>query len=213
MRRISLFFSILTALFFCTLQMMAQVEEESPAEQSFQFVYIAQDHSMSVQALTEQLRDVYNHAIMEGPTIFYLSRGTNPLIVKVNFPDDNRGDFDESLLAKVTEQESPSVDGGFDKQQILKLLRENNFVDENGHAIYGRTDFKFYVGQSFWTMGNHEAVIAPLYFELDIANFIAEETFNFNVYCPRNIELDNNAPFGVLNPDGINDDIRLNKIL
>lgn len=192
---------------------MAQVEEESPAEQTFQFVYVAQDHSMNVQALTEQLRDAYNHAIMDGPTIFYVSRGTSPMIVKVNFPDDNRNDFEDQLLPKIAEQESPSVDGGFDKKQILELLREHNFVDESGHTIYGRTDFKFYVGQSFWTMGNHEAVIAPLYFELDIANFISEETFNFNVYCPRNIELDNNSPFGSLNPDGINDDIRLNKIL
>lgn len=213
MKRIFYFFLAFMALCLTATPIMAQDGEESPEEQSFQFVYIAQDHSMSVQSLTEQLRDVYNHAIMEGPTIFYLSRGTSPIIVKVNLTDDNRGDFEEEILAKVREQESPSVDGGHDKRQILQLLRDNNFVDETGHLVYGRTDFKFYVGQSFWTMGNHEAVIAPLYFELDIANFISSETFNFNVYCPRNIDLDNNAPFGILNPDGINDDIRLNKIL
>ena len=200
------FFSIFSALCFMVVPAMAQEKDELSSEKAFQFVYIAQDHSMNVQALLDKLRDDYNHAIMDGPTIFYFSRGTSPLIVKVNFPDDNRVEFEETLLPKVTEQESPSVDGNIDKKQIIALLRDNNFV-------YRRTDFKFYVGQSFWTMGNNEAVIASLYFVLDIINYIGDETFNLNVYCPRNIELGNNTPFGVVNPDGINDEIRLSKIL
>lgn len=213
MKRIFLFFSLFSTLLLSSTSLMAQVEDESPEQQTFSFVYVALDNSMSVQMLTEQLRDAYNHAIMEGPTIFYFSRGSEPIIVRVNLPDDNRNDFEDLILAKVREQENSSVDGGYDKVQILKLLQEHNFIDESCHTIYGRTDFRLYVGQSFWTMSNHEAMIAPLYFELDIANFISDENFNFNVYCPRNIEFNNNAPFGILNPDGINDDIRLNKIL
>ncbi|MBP3843326.1 MAG: hypothetical protein J6E29_06795 [Prevotella sp.] len=210
MKRLFLFIFIFTAI---CMGVSAQGNSESPATQAFQFVYVAQDHSMNVQTLTEQLRDDFNHAIMDGPTIFYISRGTTPLIVKVNFPDDNRGIFEDQVLAKVREQESHSVDGSFDKRQIRRLLQENNFVDGSGHLMYKRTDFKFYVGQSFWTMGNHEAVIAPIYFELDLRNFITYESFNFNVYCPKNMDVDSKSPFGILNPDGINDDVRINKIL
>ena len=194
--------------------------EASSEKQNFAFVYVAQDRSMSWQTLKANLEDRFSHAIVEGPAIFYLSTGKKPTILAFNFsdeirePKDIKDEFEKNILTPLQEQLSYSVDGAFDKHQILNLLQEHNFIRDDGRLVYGRTDFEFFVGQNFWTVGNNETLIAALFFELDIVNFIVNESFNFNVYCPRSIEFPNdNAVFGTMNPDGINETITPQRVL
>jgi len=217
-----IFLSLLCTLFsFCATRVLAQGGGDvSLDKQNYTFVYVAQDKSMSLQTLMENVNDRFNHAIAEGPAIFFLSTGKNPTILTFNFsgesrePSEIRKEFEGTILTPLQEQLSYSVDGAFDKRQIINLLKEYNFIRDDGRLLYGRTDFEFYVGQNFWTVGNNEALIASLFFELDIANFNVNESFNFNIYCPRNIEYtDSNAPFGKMNPDGINETITPRKVL
>ena len=174
-----------------------------PASQSFSFVYIAQDATMNIQEIEKKLQTAWNRGVMEGPTIFYLSRGMDdPIVVKVNVEgDDNRADYESKLLPSINQDIAYSVDGVRDKQGILDLLGMYNFLSEDGMPLYKETNFDFHVGQDFWTAGNNEAVLAALFFELDIKKHIADE-FHFNVFCPRTVTYnEDEGPFGILNPD------------
>jgi hypothetical protein len=186
---------------------MAQENSEettpSPASQTFSFVYIAQDATMTIQEIEKKLKTAWNRGVMEGPTIFYLSRGMDdPIVVKVNVEgDDNRADFDEKLMPSINQDIAYSVDGTRDRQRILDLLNVHNFISEDGTPLYKETNFDFHVGQDFWTAGNNEVVLAALFFELDIKKHIADE-FHFNVFCPRTVTYnEDEGPFGILNPD------------
>lgn len=199
-------------LFMHNISVIAQEEVEmeettssdvSPASQSFSFVYIAQDATMSIQEIEKKLQAAWNRAVMEGPTIFYLSRGIDdPIIVKVNFEgEDNREDFDNKLMPSINQEISYSVDGTRDRQRILDLLNFHHFVSNDGAPLYKETNFDFHVGQDFWSAGNNEVVLAALFFDLDIKKHIGDE-FHFNVFCPRTVTYDEDAgPFGILNPD------------
>lgn len=212
MKRLSFFFSLFCLLSTISMPVMAQDEvETTPSKQTFRFVYTAMDTSIPLQALLKDLQDAYNHALLEGPAIFYLANGSEPIIVKVNTSDDNRDDFEGGMLAWLKQNTSSTVDGSFDKKKILGLLSEYNFTDNEKNLIYGRTDFEFHVGQSFWNMSNNEVLIAELFFELDLSYFLSSDRFSFNVICPRSIEIDDRHPFGVLNPDNINELISLRK--
>ena len=209
-------YSILTALALLagfTMSAWAQGDDD-PSQQTFRLVYIAHDNSMSVQALEKSLQDAYNHAMMEGPTVFYMANGSNPIIVRINMADDNRGDFENVLLSSLRSQPNHTIDGSGDKRRIIEMLNQHNFVTTEGDLRYGQTAFEFFVGKSFWTNYNNETLIGALFFELDIVNFIMGGRVSFNVYCPRTFMPDNaQEPFGPLNPDGINQIISLHKEL
>lgn len=227
MKHLSIITAICSAMFFfAALPAVAQDEEEEEVVTNFKnmnykLVYIAQDKSMDQQSLETNMRDAFNHAIAEGPAIFYLSCGKDPIIVKFNFSDDYREkdvireEFEEKILLPLQEQLSHSVVASFDKEQLLELIQQNNYIDSDGMLIYGNTDIEFYVGQDFWDERNNEALIASLFFELNIAPLKrANETFNFNVLCPRRVNFrDDTAPFGDLNPDGINQIVSPQRIL
>lgn len=198
-------------LLVCTLLIHntpAMAQEDSneittPASQTFSFVYIAQDATMSIQEIEKKLQTAWNRGVMEGPTIFYLSRGMDdPVVVKVNVEgDDNRADFENVLLPSINQDIAYSVDGPRDKKRILDLLNMHNFIADDGTPLFKETNFDFHVGQDFWTAGNNEVVLAALFFELDIKKHIADD-FHFNVFCPRSVTYNEDAgPFGVLNPD------------
>jgi len=190
---------------------MSAQDDVPTSKQTYRFVYVALDTSIPLQALLKDLQDAYNHALLEGPAIFYLANGSDPIVVKVNLSDDNRDDFDGRLMNWLRQNTASSVDGLFDKNRIQELLQNDNFINEEKNLIYGNVDFEFHVGQSFWTMSNNEVLIASLFFELDLSYYLANDRFSFNVICPRSIEIDERAPFGVLNPDNINEIINLRK--
>ena len=197
---------VICAMLMSSMSSVAQdgdLAQSTTSSQSFNFVYIAQDETMPIPEMERKLKTAWNRAVMEGPTIFYLSRGLDdPIIVKVNIEgDDNRADFDNVLIPSINQDISYSVDGPRDKQRILELLFMHNFLDDDGTPLYRETNFDFHVGQDFWTAGNNEVLIASLFFELDIKKHIADN-FHFNVFCPRTVSYNNDiGPFGLLNLD------------
>lgn len=204
---------LLLLMTFSVISMKAQDIEETSTdvtpEQSFSFVYIAQGNGeeMPIQEMERKLETSWS-AIQRGPVIFYLSRGMDtPMILKANMDEyadleKEREKFDE-MIASLREGIQYSVDGAHDKQRILELLQEHDFVNEKGIPRYVSTNFEFHVGQDFWDFGNNETVIASLFFELNISQYIKYGyDFHFNVFCPRRLTWnETEGPFGILNPD------------
>lgn len=203
--RISMFVLVM----LCGFATSVTAQENDP-NKSFRLVYVAQDSSMPLEHLLETLRDAYNHAMVEGPTIFYLANGNAPIVVKVNVKDDNRDDFEQKLLPSLQENVSRSVYGRVDKENIIKLLDEANFLDDTGELFHRANDLEFHVGENFFSMGNNEALIGALFFELNLSRYMGNGTFNINVFCPRSVDEGINV-FGVLNPDGVNQKVFLRK--
>ena len=183
------------------------------AEQEYNFIYIAHDATTPVQHLINRVRDVYDDAIRyNNAAVFYLSNGDKPVVIKVNMPGDNRADFDNQLVAELQEKNSHDIMADEDVRQILNIIRSNEIVDELGGLLYNSVTFDFYVNQNFWSLQNHEAVIAALYFTLRVRRFIEQEKeFYFNVYEYQNekIEYENGKLFGEKDVDEINKNINL----
>lgn len=195
-----------------------QYEEENDTRNaSFRLVYIAQgsQEEMPVEVLKRNLESAWS-GVTTGPVIFYLSRGNEePVIIHANCHansdfEEERRQFDEELLDRLQNTIQYSGFGAYDKQRILELLAKNeetgegmDIVDKEGHPLYGETFIEFHVGQDFWASGNHETVLASLFFELDIKKHINNGgNFHFNVFCPRKLTIGNNdSLFGLLNPD------------
>lgn len=178
-------------------------------EKSFSFVYIAQGNAeeMPMQDLERKLETSWS-AIQQGPVIFYLSRGIDsPVILLANMDDsadleEDRKKFEE-ILTSLREGIEYSVDGAHDKRRILDILRQNDFVDKRGIPVYRSVTFEFHVGQDFWNFGNNEIVIASLFFELNIGQYMKYGyDFHYNVFCPRKLTWNEaDGPFGIFNPD------------
>ena len=135
---------LLLLMTFSVISMKAQDIEETSTdvtpEQSFSFVYIAQGNGeeMPIQEMERKLETSWS-AIQRGPVIFYLSRGMDtPMILKANMDEyadleKEREKFDE-MIASLREGIQYSVDGAHDKQRILELLQEHDFVNEKGRV-------------------------------------------------------------------------------
>ena len=187
--------------------------QESELNRTYSLVYVAQDQTVDKEALTVALRNVYNHSLVEGPTIIYYANGTRPVIVKVNMPGDNRQDFDTKIVPLLKLNVSRSIDSSFDLKNLLNLIDKNDFVNDEGELVCQRTDFEFYVGNSFWTMNNNEKLISALFFNLNLAQLMNKGAFSFNVFCPRSVEIDEEFPFGMQNLDGIAKRVSIRKQL
>ena len=97
-----------------------------------------------------------------------------------------------------------------DRTNILNLFDEYNFLDENGNLRFNTVIMDFYVGASFWSLGNNEKIIAHLFTALNAASF-PKDRFSFNVYKPRGEKLVyvEGMPFGDNNIDGINSKLKI----
>lgn len=183
------------------------------AEQQFNFVYVAHDVTTPVQHLVARLREVYTDAIKYGnAAVFYLSNGSNPTVVKVNMVGDNRNDFDNLLVPELQDKNSHDVIADIDVDNILNLFSENEIIGEDRQMLYNSVMFDFYVNKNFWALQNNEAVIAALYFALDIANLMKPEVdLYFNVYRYKDEPLDypEGQAFGVKNVNDINKNITI----
>lgn len=198
-------FTLLVLLFMCNVSLYAQDEEPS---KTFHFVYIAQGgyEEMPVESLKKNLEAAWT-STMNGPVIIYLSRGIEePVILKANIdedfdPEQARQIFENKILDRLNDGVY-SVDGNYDKNNILKLLKENDFIDQNGQPKYVETIFDFHVGQDYWDSQCNESVLASLFFELNIAKYMEQNKgFHFNVFCSRTAKFNQESAFGSLNPD------------
>lgn len=187
-------------------------ESETVEKKTFRFIYVAPDNTMTQQRLLAALNNHRNYIVSEGsPAIFYLASGDNPIIVKYNLDDESVEDsdnlFEKELLYYLKQSMSTNVEAGFDRQKIMELISQYDFIDEDGELSYKMTEFDFHVGKSFWDRGNNEAVIGSLFFALNAAKYMNEGQLQFNVFfrCPSSKgSFDRDKPFGQLNFDDIN---------
>ncbi len=212
LRYLYLFAMLLSLAMQATAQedVIAYGPEPTMEPQRFRFIYVAPDNNMSQNGLIEALVDHHNHIMAEeSPAIFYLSYKPDPIIVKINTgKGDNPDDFESELLYTLRQSMSYNVTPDFDRSNILNLLNENEFIDENGKFIYENLEFDFHVGKVFWDSGNNESVIAAIYFNINAKKYIEEDKIQFNVIfrCPPSKgTLDRETPFGELNFDDINE--------
>ena len=181
---------------------------QSESSGSFNFYFISQDVKTPTGQLIEILKDNYKNAIsLKTPTIFYLTNGYDPIIVKVNLSDDNRQDFEDVLLRSMIVNNYHDVGGNIDYQNIVNLIAENNIL-QNGYMT-SDLNMTFFVGKDFWDIGYNESIISAVYFTLDChkykniglmfevrshaanaineANRIAKGVDQFMLFGPKNI--------------------------
>lgn len=198
---------------------------DARAEQTFRLIYIAQgnEEEMPSESLVDRMNNAWNAGIKEGgPMIFYLARGhEEPVIVKLGCAenidyDDERKVLDEEVIGNIRSSIRYGA-GQDDKKRLLQLLynkdeKENglSIFDATGQPLYKETKFEFHVGQDFWDEGYNEKIIASLYFELNMQHHIDTKKFSVNVFCPRKMNFDNEKPYGLLNPDDCNKNLRPN---
>lgn len=149
---------------------------------SLEFFYIAHDRSTPVSVLSKRLKDVYQNAIYdeEMATIFYFPNADNPIVVRINLPDDNRSRFEE-ILAELRTKPHHDIYADMDFKHILNLFNKYDFVDENGQQNYSSVLLCWYVNPEFWMLKYHEQLIASLHFNLELEkyqNFVSTEIWH-----------------------------------
>lgn len=191
----------------------ADAGKYNKAEQMFNFIYIAHDVTTPIQHLTERLREIYRDAIRyNNAAVFYLSNGTNPIVVRVNMPGDNRNDFDNLLISELQEKNSHDIVADIDVDKIMDIVNRNEITNDNGGLLYNSITFDFYVNQNFWVLQYNETIISTLYFTFNVRKYIdLEKEFYFNVYQNKDDKIDyaEGKPFGNRNADEINKYINL----
>lgn len=198
-------------LLLMSFPVSAQDEAEGDDAKTFRFIYVAPDNAMSQQRLLADLMNHRNYAVSEGsPAIFYLASSHDPVIVKFNLPDDNSDDFDSQFLGYLKQSMSVNVEASYDRQRILELFRQYNFIDDEGRMNYKKVEINFHAGKQFWEFHNNESVIGALYFELNARKYVKEDKMQFHVFfrCPPSRgSLDREKPFGDINLDNINENV------
>lgn len=184
---------------------------EGVKEKDLTIVYIAHTTNVPLAKLVNMLEERYRGGVQfSNDVIFYLSNGSEPLIVNVNTAEDNNGDFEPMIIDELWAKRSHDVDPYTDVANLIDLINKNDFVDANGKLNYLSVTFDFFVSEEFWTMKFNESIIAKLYFALDI-NGIKKKNPDlfFNVYRPSEVELkyENGKPFGLKDLDNINSNI------
>lgn len=193
---------------FCLLcQSVQLLFAQDKSESDFTFYYVSHDRQTNVQSLSQELQRAfddlkeYNNA-----GIFYLANGEEPVIVKVNLPDENEKDFPH-LIGEMQERLAHNISAGFDVDNILSIFEKSDFIDEQGALRYNSVNWNFYVTSSFWAMGYNESVIGTLFWTLDMGELRANKEFYLNVLRSSSEDFKYNVlqPIGIKNYNGIND--------
>lgn len=191
----------------CALAMHAQ-------DRDINFIYVVHDHTTPISDVTALLRERYNMITGDGfmQAVFYMPNGSSPIVVKLNTPDANHEDFQNKLLAEINDRNSHDVDAGADLENITKIFSDLK-LDNPDEEV--ELSFSFLVTPQFWDIGNNEAVIAGLYYALDLANVNTNHRMingcrvprmTIDVRYPREnpIKFNPLEPFGEKNLGGIN---------
>ena len=193
-------------IFFVSAQ-----SDEGFKEKDLTIVYIAHTTDIPLARLTGLLEERYRGGVQfSNDVIFYLSNGTEPLIVKINTAEENKLDFEPMIIDELWAKRSHDIDPYPDVAKLIEIVNENDFVSESGELKYLSVTFDFFISEEFWTMKYNESIIAKLYFALDVNNIKQENPdLFFNVYRPSEVELiyDNGKPFGLKDLDNINSNI------
>lgn len=176
-------------------------------------VYVAHTTDVPLARLTELLEERYRGGVQfSNEVIFYISNGSEPLVVKVNTNDENKADFESMIIDELWAKRSHDVDPHVDTQSLIEIINDNDFITEDGKLKYLSVTFDFFISEEFWTMKYNESIIAKLYFALDINNIKKNNPdLFFNIYHPYEIKLvfEDGKPFGLKDLDKINSNIML----
>lgn len=183
--------SILFAL--CSLASFAQ-------SQSLEFYYIAHDRTTPVDDLCGILEEVFETADQyeDYAVIFYLPNYDEPIVVKVNLPGDNRNDF-KNLISDLRLKPSHQIYANDDYANIVALINEHDFIDENGRPRYSSVQFYWYVNPDFWLFLNNEELIGALYFNLELSKYKGYVTTQIWHARDDGLKVDEKYPFGTKN--------------
>ena len=192
MNRITLYFLALS----CILPSLAAAQS-----QSLELIYIAHDRTTPVNALCERLTEVYDYAAQDESmaVIFYLANADAPRIVKMNLPDDNRGDFAD-LLGELRYKSAHEIYVEVDQEAIIGLFDETDFLDVNGRPAFTSFKLTWYDNPSFGQQGYNESLIAFLYFTLSLDS-LPGRYFNMEIWHARDdgLKYNEKMPFGPRN--------------
>lgn len=202
--------------FFACLMTVLPAKAQDYSSMNLHFIYIAHETSTPVNKLCERLRTVRDDALeVEDALIIYLSDGVTSPVSLTNLKDQtgrNRDSQDSytDIIAALQDFNSHNVVARNDRNNILNLFDEYNFLDENGKLRFNSVIMDFYVGASFWALGNNEKIIAHLFTAFDAASY-SKDKFSFNVYKPKgeNLQYVEGMPFGDNNIDGINSKLKI----
>ena len=211
-------------IFFCLLMLMTcnisyiaaqdMLDQEASdfKEKDLTIVYIAHTTDVPLAKLTEKLEEHYRNGVQfSNEVIFYLSNGSEPYIVKVNTKGQNKDDFEAEIIDELWAKRSHDIDPFSDVENIINIVNENDFIDENGKLKYLSVTFDFFVTESFWTMKYNESIISKLYFTLDI-NTIKQDNpdLYFNIhYASEGQEVNSSNKFGLKNLENINGNVQV----
>ncbi len=187
--------------------------DEGFKEKDLTIVYVAHTTDVPLARLTELLEERYRGGVQfSNEVIFYISNGSEPLVVKVNTNDENKADFESMIIDELWAKRSHDVDPHVDTQSLIEIINDNDFITEDGKLKYLSVTFDFFISEEFWTMKYNESIIAKLYFALDINNIKKNNPdLFFNIYHPYEIKLvfEDGKPFGLKDLDKINSNIML----
>ena len=197
---------------YIAAQDMLDQEASDFKEKDLTIVYIAHTTDVPLAKLTEKLEEHYRNGVQfSNEVIFYLSNGSEPYIVKVNTKGQNKDDFEAEIIDELWAKRSHDIDPFSDVENIINIVNENDFIDENGKLKYLSVTFDFFVTESFWTMKYNESIISKLYFTLDI-NTIKQDNpdLYFNIhYASEGQEVNSSNKFGLKNLENINGNVQV----
>jgi hypothetical protein len=164
------------------------------------------DFIEDVSVLQRELYDLYYNIQngQEDPSVFYLSNGVSykeagktlriqgqgnenrrdtitsgeMIVIKMYVPGDNRTEFQSVFLGQIATSDSHEVNSTVDLDNILNILKDADFLDDNNQIRYKTVNFEFYVNPQFWENKLHEKLIAALYFVLDADKY----DIKFNIH-------------------------------
>lgn len=174
---------------------------QDKSNQELSFVYISHDENTDTKALVSRLKEKYASVINypdNRACVFYLANGTDPIIVKLNMPGDNREVFEE-VIYSLQNKLSHDVSATSDVDNIVDIINENDILDEDGKPLYRHIEWDYYINSTFWQLRNNEHLIAKLYFVLDMESLMSTYYLTLNFYYGREtdvIQYDLEKPFG-----------------
>lgn len=177
------------------------VEAADTKDKTMCFVYIAESDLTDNAAVANYLDLRYRKALSDKNflLVIYLASEDNPLVVEINTPDDNRGDYPE-LLAEVKSVHINKVYPDSDLQRLVALFEKLEMFSQSYDIMYDSVDWHFHVTSDFWKQGYNESLISSLCFVMGVDHF---ENTNFRLRCYfsryDDFEYDEAYPFGKKN--------------
>lgn len=215
MNRIRIKIFVVVVLFF-TFICGVKAQDNDKSSVNLHFVYIDHEVTTPITELCERLRSLQEDATeINDALILYLSDGRASIVSFTNIKDVTGQGRDKELafievISALQDANSHDVVASEDIKNIINLFEEYNFVDEDGTILYNNVTFDFYVGASFWTLGNNEKVISHLYHDFSMSE-LPKSQFSLNIYVPKtdHVSYPEGMPFGDNNVGDINNKVKL----